>query len=244
MKSRLRARANTILLVALALAINLGFFMSLSILGAMRSNPTTGFDIVEIPFSELRIKKKKRPASVKKLKPHTKPKPSAREKIERCKLPINRKRITPRPRQINSERSMFAQTQILGLVLELDNFGDVCISSGTEVEEVAAESAPATRKEEYEQGEVDAPPKKLTSPPPRYPRFAKDREIEGWVRLKLLVDSSGGVAKVQVLCSQPPGIFDEAATNAVRHWSFIPAKLSGKSVPTWCIVTIFFKLED
>jgi protein TonB len=236
---------STILVVMTALTINLGFFMSLSFLGAMRSTAKTELKVIDVPFSELRKEKRKKPKSTKKLKPRTRPKPSKREKIKRREVATGRRRTVPKPRQLNalSKTNLSVHAPPVDLGLKLDDFGDIGIALGTGNREVVAGHAAAEQKEEYELGEVDAPPRKLSSPPPRYPRLARDREIEGWVRLKLLVGTNGKVVRVEVLHSRPPGVFDDAATNAVRRWSFIPASLGGKSVPTWCVMTISFKLE-
>lgn len=59
---------------------------------------------------------------------------------------------------------------------------------------------------------------------PRYPRRAKIKRQEGFVQLAFKIDSSGFVSEVQVVDSNPKGVFDEEASKAIKKWRFKPAK--------------------
>lgn len=83
------------------------------------------------------------------------------------------------------------------------------------------------------EGSVDSPPRPTSRTPPRYPPRARADGVEGHVVLSLLVDASGRVEKVQVLESSPPGVFDDAALDAVRQWRFEPATYQGAPVKSW-----------
>jgi protein TonB len=63
----------------------------------------------------------------------------------------------------------------------------------------------------------------MTRPPrPKYPREA--RGVSGWVRLECLVSPKGRIRSVRVVESQPPGVFDEAAVDAMKAARFKPFK--------------------
>jgi TonB family protein len=59
-------------------------------------------------------------------------------------------------------------------------------------------------------------------PRPRYPREAKG--ISGWVRVECLVSPRGRIQSVRVLESQPAGVFDQAAIDAMATARFKPFK--------------------
>lgn len=71
----------------------------------------------------------------------------------------------------------------------------------------------------------------LSQQPPRYPYKAAQRGIEGWVRVAFDVTASGSVENVEVIESDPPGVFDMAASQAVSRWRFKPRMVNGEAVP-------------
>lgn len=82
-------------------------------------------------------------------------------------------------------------------------------------------------------------PSLIRAVPPEYPRAAERREMEGVVQVSIEVDADGNVTGVQVLSATPPGIFDSAATNAVKRWKFEAGKPA-----TGIIKNIQFKMES
>ncbi|MBN2444575.1 MAG: energy transducer TonB [Spirochaetales bacterium] len=76
-----------------------------------------------------------------------------------------------------------------------------------------------------------------------YPERAKQREIEGKVRVSLLIGTDGKILKFKILDSNPPGIFDEAVRNAVAYWIFEPARYQNNPVQIWVTIPIPFKLH-
>jgi len=88
---------------------------------------------------------------------------------------------------------------------------------------------------------VDSKPKILSRPPLEYPASALKDGIKGYVIINLLVAKDGSVELAKVLESQPVGVFDNAALNAVRSWRFSPAKYKGKPVKLWAKQKIRFK---
>ena len=63
------------------------------------------------------------------------------------------------------------------------------------------------------------PPLKMTRPPrPKYPSSAKG--VEGWVRVEFYVTPQGRTERVRVLSSEPAGVFDAAAVEAMQGARF------------------------
>jgi periplasmic protein TonB len=88
-------------------------------------------------------------------------------------------------------------------------------------------------------------PEVMNRTKPTYPPAAMRQKVEGTVVLSLLVTEGGKVADVKVL--RPAGGstgLNEAATAAVRKWTFRPAVKAGKKVKVWVTYPIVFKLAD
>jgi TonB family protein len=63
------------------------------------------------------------------------------------------------------------------------------------------------------------PPLKMTRPPrPKYPSSAKG--VEGWVRVEFYVTPQGRTERVRVMSSEPAGVFDAAAVEAMEGARF------------------------
>jgi protein TonB len=63
------------------------------------------------------------------------------------------------------------------------------------------------------------PPLKMSRPPkPKYPASAKG--VEGWVRVEFYVTPEGRTERVRVLSSEPAGVFDAAAVDAMENARF------------------------
>ena len=92
-------------------------------------------------------------------------------------------------------------------------------------------------------GELDAPLTPLTRIPPLYPMRAKRKGIEGWVKVKFLVDTAGTVGSVTILDAQPVKIFDQSVHRCLAGWRFKPGTVEGMAVKTWVTTTIRFELE-
>jgi TonB family protein len=75
-----------------------------------------------------------------------------------------------------------------------------------------------------------------------YPEEARKNKVEGNVRLKLLLNDEGHVARATVL-SDPTGLFARAALKAAPLYRFKPAKVSGRRMATWIEFTIHFELD-
>ena len=88
------------------------------------------------------------------------------------------------------------------------------------------------------------PPELVSAGGVVYPVEAKDKKVEGYVRVAYDVSTDGSVTNVRVVDSDPPGVFDEAAIAAVRGWRFHPAISDGKPVVEELVSRVNFKLGE
>lgn len=79
--------------------------------------------------------------------------------------------------------------------------------------------------------------------PPTYPRRARQAGIEGWVTMEVTIRPDGTVADAEVIESDPPRLFDEAAMNAMERWKFRPKVVDGSPVAQRAKQTIEFTLD-
>lgn len=80
---------------------------------------------------------------------------------------------------------------------------------------------------------------------PKYPRRAMSRGIEGSVTMKFTVTEKGSVEDPVVVESDPPGIFDRAATDAVSMYKYRPKIVDGEPVRVEGVKNkIVFSIED
>lgn len=89
---------------------------------------------------------------------------------------------------------------------------------------------------------VDIPPRPLQRTPPKYPRQAQKKGIEGYVVLSLLIDNHGQVQDIMVVESYPAETFESAALDAIRSWAFRPGEYKGQAVPVRVTQTLKFEL--
>jgi TonB family protein len=101
-------------------------------------------------------------------------------------------------------------------------------------------AAIVTNAVEYEASDVDKPPKLVRSMPPKYPPGAKRERLEGRVIVRCLITSKGKADKMEVVESDPEGIFDESAMKALKYYSFRPGVKGGEMVDTWVKVPFTF----
>lgn len=78
---------------------------------------------------------------------------------------------------------------------------------------------------------------------PKYPMRAQMRRIEGWVKVLFVITETGAVRDVEVIESQPAGVFDRAAVDAIEKWKFKPKEVSGEAVPQRAAQVLEFKLN-
>ena len=80
--------------------------------------------------------------------------------------------------------------------------------------------------------------------PPEFPQKALAQRISGTVTVEYVVDTSGNPRDVRVVEATPPGVFDKAATTAVKHWHYEPVIANGAPVEVPVRTAIRFELPS
>jgi protein TonB len=75
----------------------------------------------------------------------------------------------------------------------------------------------------YAPGELDCRAVMLSRPAPEYPRGRRRGEVQGTVRLSVVLLASGKVGEVRAVRGNLPANFTEAAVEAARRIKFRPA---------------------
>jgi protein TonB len=84
----------------------------------------------------------------------------------------------------------------------------------------------------------------LRNPAPRYPDFAQQQGWEGTVILNVHVLANGKPKAVEIKQTSGRKILDDSAVQAVKRWSFVPAKLGDSATDSWVEVPIDFHLSS
>ncbi len=95
----------------------------------------------------------------------------------------------------------------------------------------------------FDSADLDRTPEVLGRINPEYPFQARERGIEGFVAVKVLVGSDGTVRQVNILKSKPSGVFDQAVRKAVAGWRFRPGEVGSEPVTAWVTTTLHFRLN-
>ena len=172
-------------------------------------------------------------------------KPIQPETIKTYK-PVSLDKPLPQPKQ-------FAPLPIVSLQPRLPTWGAQCLSNIPDIATAAVSVAaagtdtqpvPLSANQTYTVAQVDQPPTIIKAAPPVYPYWAKQRNAQGFVDLRFVVNKEGKVSHIEtVRCSDNPR-FIQAATDAVEKWLFKPATFNGQSVDVWCTQRIQFRMDD
>lgn len=77
----------------------------------------------------------------------------------------------------------------------------------------------------------------------RYPPMSMRQREQGTVLLRVLVDASGGVQRIEIERSSGHAKLDAAARDAVQRARFKPVLRDGQAISAWGIVPIEFRLD-
>lgn len=83
-------------------------------------------------------------------------------------------------------------------------------------------------------------PKVTKQVAPRYPSLARRARIEGTVSARILVDTEGKVARIEMIRGQK--LFYKAVKEAAGQWQFSPALQGQRPVAAWITVPFSFEL--
>jgi TonB family protein len=73
-----------------------------------------------------------------------------------------------------------------------------------------------------------------------YPSMAYIRRISGVVQFRLLISARGELEKFELIKAEPPGIFERAASDAVKQLKFSPAVKYGRPVKSEKTIDVVF----
>lgn len=80
---------------------------------------------------------------------------------------------------------------------------------------------------------------------PEYPSLVLQAGIEGWAQIRFTIKADGSTADLIVTASEPPGIFDDSAFDAVRQFRYTPKIVNGMPVEFPNVSQLFsFNLSD
>ncbi len=79
---------------------------------------------------------------------------------------------------------------------------------------------------------------------PSYPRQARTRGIEGWVKVGIKISKAGSVLDVEILEAEPRRVFDRSTIRAVFRWKFKPEVVDGKVVENYSTQVVHFALDE
>lgn len=82
-----------------------------------------------------------------------------------------------------------------------------------------------------------------TPTPPKYPRMAKRRGIEGTVTYEVWLDEKGKQTKLLLKDSSGAKVLDVAALKAIKNWEFSPHIVNGKRIAHRIYIPISFQLD-
>ncbi|MBU4500818.1 MAG: energy transducer TonB, partial [Gammaproteobacteria bacterium] len=85
----------------------------------------------------------------------------------------------------------------------------------------------------------------LNNPKPPYPALSRRLGEEGTVRLSILVNADGSVARLELVKSSGHPRLDQSAMNTVQSsWKFEPARQGDTPIAGWVTVPIQFTLRS
>jgi TonB family protein len=87
---------------------------------------------------------------------------------------------------------------------------------------------------------VDVVPAKIVKRVAPVAPLGISRKTAGYVVVRFSVTESGRVADVAIIESTPPGVFDDAAQNAVRKWMYEPRRENGVAVASQAKARLVF----
>ena len=183
-----------------ALTLNLALFAFMPhLLHPVKSKP-----IVDQMVSQVNVIRIKRPEIPVKRKTETPPEPPPQKR--RSPDPAARKAITTKmtlPFSINPR--LPSTPNALSLPVQPVEMTDTMDVGGI-----------------FAVGDLDSSLTALVRMPPIYPVKAKHRGIEGWVRIRFTVNEAGSVEDINIMESEPPGVFDRSVIRCVSGWRFRP----------------------
>ncbi len=125
-------------------------------------------------------------------------------------------------------------------LLDLDSYGEVASDLGRPAADQTATRWKKERKLPDPLGEI-TPPKKISAPQPDYPPGKRIAGIAELIVIQAVVGTDGTTRNPSASTEDDP-LLVYAALEALRHWTFEPARLEGEPVAVYWNLTVNFKL--
>jgi len=125
-----------------------------------------------------------------------------------------------------------------------------CLCLGLGLAAIAASAEPGSVPDEQalpesSRGAYEYPseiPEVLHRPVPAYPESAWIAGIEGRALILVRIDTTGAVAEARF--DHGPSVFRDAALEAVRKWTYSPARDQDRTITVWTRIPIMFRLDE
>jgi protein TonB len=169
-------------------------------------------------------------------------------RIKRPDSVVRRKTFRPpEPQEKSKEPPPGSPRQTLQAKLSLPFDVNPCLPGGPDTLNLPPLTADAFHlpgvQDAFAIGDLDGPLTPLGRITPVYPMDAKRRGIQGWVKVKFVVNDQGSVERLAVVDAKPPGVFDKSVIRCVSKWRFKPGTVEGLPVKAWVETTIRFELD-
>jgi protein TonB len=104
--------------------------------------------------------------------------------------------------------------------------------------------APATASSQAGSAAIDVVPAKIVKRVTPVAPAGIPRKANGFVVVRFSIGTNGRVSDLEVLESQPQGMFDDAAQDAVRKWLYEPRRENGVAVASVAKARLVFDAAD
>lgn len=105
---------------------------------------------------------------------------------------------------------------------------------------ILAAPSPAPQATPLRVSSVVMQTKLVHTAPLKYPEAARKKNIQGDVKLDVVIGPKGSVKSVKV--TDGPKLLTKAAAKSVKHWRYQPTVLKGKPISVETTVEVQFKL--
>lgn len=168
------------------------------------------------------------PAPVVKPKPKPKPRPKPK--------PLAKPAVPPEPvAQPESTEPLPEHFSVEDVAAPVANVQDAPPAP----EVIVQEDGPSEQKDAVQ----SSVPLYHLNPPPRYPRTARRRNLQGTVLLDVKVTVEGLAAEVRIAESSGHAVLDRSAVKAVKSWRFSPARRGQTPIEMRVQVPVKFELH-
>ena len=156
---------------------------------------------------------------------------TVKKEKKRIKKPI--KKIVPKKEKPNPEKTIKPEAIIKNTTPDLSNISKQAITN--------TQSEPSSLPPPVPFYKLSDLPRFTHRETPVYPENMRASGNKGTVELMVLIDKTGKVRKITILKSAGDS-FDQAAINAIKASTFMPAKVEGKPVTALLKMPVKFKL--